>query len=172
MPSIVINSSTKEESFKNQMLCYACLYQIFAQLLEQAKQRFSYVFLDAPAGIEAGFNLAARYADRVILVTNSDPASIRDASQAGNILEQMGKTNVRLVVNRIHKRTAEAMGLTVDDIMDRAGLPLLGIVPEDVNVVLSAAKNVPLIRASRGGAAAACRRIAKRITGQAVPVRL
>lgn len=144
----------------------------FAQLLEQAKQRFSYVFLDAPAGIEAGFNLAARYADRVILVTNSDPASIRDASQAGNILEQMGKTNVRLVVNRIHKRTAEAMGLTVDDIMDRAGLPLLGIVPEDVNVVLSAAKNVPLIRASRGGAAAACRRIAKRITGQAVPVRL
>ena len=144
----------------------------FAKLLEQAKQRFNYVFLDAPAGIEAGFHLAARYADRVILVTNSDPASIRDASQAGNVLEKMGKSNIRLVVNRIHKRTAEAMGLTVDDIMDRAGLPLLGIVPEDVNIVLSAAKNVALIRASRGGAAAAFRRIAKRITGQSVPVRL
>ena len=144
----------------------------FAELLEQARQQFSYVFLDAPAGIEAGFALAARYADRAILVTNSDPASIRDASQAGNVLEFMGKNNVRLVVNRIHKRTAEAMGLTVDDIMDRAGLPLLGIVPEDVNVVLAAAKNQPLIRVSRGGAAAACRRIAKRITGQSVPVRL
>ncbi len=144
----------------------------FQKLLEQARNQFSYVFLDAPAGIEAGFQLAARHADRVILVTNSDPASIRDASQAGNILEQMGKTNIRLVVNRIHRRTAEAMGLTVDDIMDRAGLPLLGIVPEDVNVVLAAAKNMPLIRASRGGAAAACRRIARRITGQSVPVRL
>lgn len=144
----------------------------FAQLLEQARQRFSYVFLDAPAGIEAGFHLAARHADRVILVTNSDPASIRDASQAGTILEQMGKTNIRLIVNRIHRRTVDALGLTVDDIMDRAGLPLLGIVPEDVNVVLAASKNVPLIRASRGGAAAACRRIAKRITGQSVPVRL
>ena len=147
-------------------------FDAFARLLEQAKQQFTYVFLDAPAGIEAGFQLAARYADRVIVVTNSDPASIRDASQAGNLLEQMGKTNVRLVVNRIHKRTAEVMKLTVDDIMDRAGLPLLGIVPEDVNVVLAASKNIPLIRASRGGAAAACRRIAKRITGQAVPVRL
>ena len=146
--------------------------EAFRHLLQQARQQFSYVFLDAPAGIEAGFALAAQYADRVILVTNSDPASIRDASQAGSILEQMGKTNIRLVVNRIHKRTAEAMGLTVDDIMDRAGLPLLGIVPEDVNIVLSAAKNQPLIRASRGGAAAACRRIAKRITGQSVPVRL
>ena len=147
-------------------------FDAFAQLLAQARQQFSYIFLDAPAGIEAGFSLAAQYADRVILVTNSDPASIRDAFQAGNILERMGKTNVRLVVNRIHKRTAEAMGLTVDDIMDQAGLPLLGIVPEDVNVVLAAAKGQPLIRAARGGAAAACRRIAKRITGQVVPVHL
>ena len=144
----------------------------FSRLLKQARQEFSYIFLDAPAGIEAGFLLSAQYADRIILVTNSDPASIRDATQAGNVLEQMGKTNVRLVVNRIHKRTIETMGLTVDDIMDRAGLPLLGIVPEDVNIVLAAAKNQPLIRFSRGGAAAACRRIAKRIMGQSVPVRL
>ena len=147
-------------------------FDAFARLLESARQQFSYIFLDAPAGIEAGFSLAAQYADRVILVTNSDPASIRDAYQAGNVLERMKKRNVRLVVNRIHKRTIETMGLTVDDIMDQAGIPLLGIVPEDVNVVLAAAKGQPLIRFSRGGATAACRRIAKRITGQTVPVRL
>lgn len=144
----------------------------FGRLLRQARQEFSYIFLDAPAGIEAGFQLAAQYADRILLVTNADPASIRDAAQAGNVLEQMGKKNIRLIVNRIHKRTMETMGLTVDDIMDKAGLPLLGIVPEDVNIVLAAAKNQPLIRISRGGAAAACRRIAKRITGHSVPVRL
>ena len=144
----------------------------FEKLLSQARQQFSYVFLDAPAGIEAGFALAAQFADRVILVTNADPASIRDAAQAGNVLEKMGKSNVRLVVNRIDRRTAAAMRLTVDDIMDRAGLPLLGIVPEDVNVVLAAAAGQPLIRCTRGGAAAACRRIARRITGQSVPVHL
>lgn len=144
----------------------------FSRFLEQARHLFSYVFLDAPAGIEAGFSLAARFADRVILVTGADPASIRDASQAANVLEQMGKTNIRLVVNRLNPRLVSAMKLTVDDIMDRAGLPLLGIVPEDVNVVLSAAGNQPLIRQTRGGASAACRRIAKRITGQAVPVHI
>lgn len=142
----------------------------FSRMLNEARKHFHYVLLDAPAGIEAGFRLAAKAADRVILVTGSDPASIRDARQAGDMLELMGKRNVRLVVNRIHKKMAAEMGLTVDDIMDRAGLPLLGIVPEDRNVVLAAAFRQPLLGYTRKGAAAACRRIAKRIQGLSVPI--
>ncbi len=144
----------------------------FAGMLQQARQQFSYVFMDAPAGIEAGFQLAAQFADRILMVTGADPASIRDASRAAEVLENMGKTNVRLVVNRLDKRMVSAMNLTVDDIMDRAGLPLLGVIPEDANVVLSAACRQPLVRYSRRGAAAACRRIAKRIQGMSVPVKL
>jgi len=142
----------------------------FAGMLDQARNQFSYIFLDAPAGIEVGFTLAAKYADRVILVTGADPASIRDAERAGQVLELMGKKNVRLVVNRISKKMAAAMNLTVDDVMDQAGLPLLGIVPEDQNVVLSAAFRQPLLGYTGKGAAAACRRIAKRILGFTVPV--
>ena len=144
--------------------------QAFAAMLETARHRFSYVFLDAPAGIEAGFTLAAKFADRVMLVTGADPAAIRDAGRAGEILELMGKKNVRLVVNRISKKMAAAMNLTVDAVMDQAGLPLLGIVPEDQNVVLSAAFCKPLLGYTRKGAAAACCRIAKRIQGMTVPV--
>ena len=142
----------------------------FAAMLEKARFRYSYVFLDAPAGIEAGFNLAARFADRVMLVTGADPAAIRDAGRAGEVLELMGKTNVRLVVNRIQKKMVAAMDITVDDVMDRAGLPLLGIVPEDPNVVLAAAFRQPLLGYTSKGAAAACRRIAKRIQGRTVPI--
>lgn len=144
----------------------------FGQMLQKARQQFAYVFMDAPAGVEAGFQLAARFADRILLVTGADPASIRDASRASEILETMGKTNVRLVVNRLDKKMVSAMNLTVDDIMDRAGLPLIGVVPEDHNVVLSAACRQPLVRYSRRGAAAACRRIAKRVQGMSVPVKL
>ena len=142
----------------------------FNRMLNEARKHFHYVLLDAPAGIEAGFRLAAKAADRVILVTGSDPASIRDARQAGDALELMGKRNVRLVVNRVNKKMAAAMNLTVDDIMDQAGLPLLGLVPEDPNVVLAAAFRQPLLGYTRKGAAAACRRIAKRIQGLTVPV--
>ena len=144
----------------------------FGKLLEQARGRFDYVLLDAPAGIEAGFRLAACHADRIIVVTGSDPASVRDAGRAGQLLNAMGKTNVRIIVNRIDPRTVKAMRLTVDDIMDRTGLPLLGIVPEDPEVVLAAAFEAPLLKHTKKGAAAACRRIAKRIQGRRVPVSL
>ena len=144
----------------------------FADMLDKAREKFSYVFMDAPAGIEAGFKLAAQYADRVILVTSADPASIRDASRAADVLETMGKRNVRMVINRVRPKTIAAMGVTVDDIMDQSGLPLLGIVPEDENVVLSAAFRQPLLGYSKKGAAKACKRIAKRILGMTVPVKL
>ena len=142
----------------------------FGEMLSRAREQFDYVLLDAPAGLESGFFLAARYADRVLLVAGSDPASIRDAGRTAQVLEQMKKTNVRLIVNRVRAKLVKAMGLTVDDIMDQAGLPLMGIVPEDPKVPLAAAAGMPLLRYPRGGASAACRRIAKRITGMPVPV--
>ena len=144
----------------------------FAQMLEQARSRFDYILLDAPAGIEAGFKLAARFADRVILVTGADPAAIRDASRAADVLETMGKHDVRMVINRIRPKMIAAMGVTVDDIMDQSGLPLLGIVPEDEKVILAAAFRQPLLGYGKKGAAAACKRIAKRIRGLSVPVKL
>ena len=144
----------------------------FLSLLQAAREGFSYVFMDAPAGIDMGFKLAAQYADRILLVAGADPASIRDARRAAEVLEGMDKKNVRLIVNRLHKKTAAAMNLTVDDIMDQAGLPLIGVVPEDSNVLLSAVCHQPLVKYSRRGASAACGRIAKRIQGRTVPVRL
>lgn len=146
--------------------------QSFGQLLQQARACFDYVLLDAPAGIEAGFRLAARFADRVAVVTGADPASVRDAGRAGQLLRRMGKTNIRLIVNRIDPRMVKAMKLTVDDVMDRTGLPLLGIVPEDPEVVLAAVYEKALLKHTKKGAAAACRRIAQRIEGKRIPVSL
>ncbi len=142
----------------------------FSAMLRTAREQFDYVFLDAPAGVDEGFRLAAKFADRVILVTGPDPAATRDAARAGDLLELMGKQNIRLIVNRISKRIASDLELTVDDIMDRTGLPLLGVVPEDSDVVLAAVYGKPLLQMTRRGAAAACRRIAKRIQGRNVPI--
>ena len=142
----------------------------FGAMLTDARKEYKYVFLDAPAGIDAGFSLCARYADRVILVTGADPASVRDAARAGELLELMGKQNVRIIVNRVHEKMYHTVKITVDDVMDRAGLPLLGIVPEDANVVLSASFEKPLLISTKKGAAAACKRIAKRIQGLSEPI--
>ena len=144
----------------------------FGQMLADARAQFDYVFLDAPAGIDAGFRLAALHADRCILVTGPSPAAIRDASRAGEKLELMGKTNIRLIVNRVSKRLFTGMSLTVDDVMDSTGLPLLGIIPEDTNVTLAAAFGQPLLKfRPRSSAIQACRRIANRLQGLPVPIK-
>ena len=143
----------------------------FSRMLDLARTRFQYIFLDAPAGIEAGFRLAAGAADRVIMVTGADPASIRDANRSAGELELLGKP-ARLIVNRLSKKMFKTVNITVDDVMDGAGLPLLGIVPEDENVVFAAAFGQPLLGYTDKGAASACRRIARRLQGQRVKVRI
>ena len=145
----------------------------FGAFLWDAKREFDYILLDAPAGVDAGFRLTASYADRCILVTGSGPSSVRDVSRAGELLELMGKTNVRLIVNRVSHRMVGAMDTNVDDVMDAAGLPLLGVVPEDPNVTLAATHNRPLLMYScRCPAAQAVARISKRLQGLPVPINL
>ena len=144
--------------------------EAFRAMLRGAKQEFDYIFLDAPAGIDAGFELAARFADRCLIVTGADPAAMRDAARAAQRLELMGKTDVRLIVNRVSRKLFSTMSVTVDDVMDTAGLPLIGVVPEDQNVTLAAAFGAPLITYTNRGAAKACEAIARRLEGRHVPL--
>lgn len=144
----------------------------FRDMLERAKRRFDYVLLDAPAGLESGFRLVSACAQRFLLVTGSGPAAIRDAARVGEVLELMGKHDVRLIVNRVDKNMLSAVRQTIDDVMDSAGLPLSGIVAEDPNVVLAATFGQSLLRyAKHTPAVKDFRRIARRIQGYPVPVR-
>ena len=81
--------------------------------------------------------------------------------------------DVRLIVNRVDREMLSTVRTTVDDVMDNAGLPLAGIVPEDPCVTLAASVGKPLLQYSpRCPAAKACRRIARRIQGFHEPITL
>ncbi len=144
----------------------------FAQMVRSARRYFDYVLIDAPAGVDAGFQLAAVAADRFLLVTGADPGAIRDAGRTGQTLELMGKRNIRLVVNRVKKKMLGSMNKTIDDVMDETGIPLLGLVPEDPNVTFAAAFDHPLLKYKRKtDAGQAYRRIARRVQGLPAPIR-
>ena len=145
----------------------------FGKMLREARREFDYIFLDAPAGVDAGFRLTAGPADRFLLVTGSGPAAVRDASRVGQLLELMGKQDVRLIVNRVDRDVLSTVRITIDDVMDSAGLPLTGVVLEDPYVTLAASFGQPLLKyAKRCEAAKACRKIAKRIQGLHEPITL
>lgn len=145
----------------------------FGQMLLEARTLFDFILLDSPAGVDAGFRLVSKHADRFLLVTGPGPAAVRDAARVGELLELQGKTDVRLIVNRVNKSMLSILKLTIDDVMDSAGLPLIGVVMEDPDVPLAAACNLPLVRYSRRAlAAGAYRRISRRIQGLPEPITL
>ena len=145
----------------------------FGEMLSRAKRKYDYIFLDAPAGVDAGFRLAARFADRFLVVTGAGPAAVRDAARVSDLLELMGKKNIRLIVNRVDRNLLSTVRITVDDVMDSAGLPLVGVVLEDPNVTLAASFGKPLLKyAKRSSAAKAYRKIANRIQGFHEPITL
>ena len=143
----------------------------FHRLLTQARETFDWCLIDAPAGVGAGFRLAVQWADYAMVVSGSDPAALRDGARAAQTLEGISKAEPKLVVNRIQRRFFRKTRFTVDDCMDSVGLPLLGIVPEDEAVALSAARGqILLASTSKKGAAEACRHIARRLLGQKQPL--
>lgn len=143
--------------------------QQMTKFLKQAKDSFDYILIDSPAGIGSGFQLAAAGADRAIVVTTNDPSALRDAQRT---VTELAKTlqDIHLVMNRIQPKVLKRLHTTIDDAMDTAGLPLLGVVPEDPQVTLALGAGQPLVLASRKGAAVACLNIARRIDGQRTPL--
>ena len=141
-----------------------------AVLLEHARERFDYCFLDAPAGLDSGFQLATCAADRAIVVATADASSLRDAQHTVMELSRFPTGRLHLVVDRVRKKMLRQLHATIDDAIDRAGLPLIGVIPEDDGLPLSLNRGVPLLLSSSQGAAAAYRNIAKRLEGERVPL--
>jgi septum site-determining protein MinD len=137
--------------------------------LTEAKEQYDYILMDSPAGLGEGFRLAVCGADRAIVVSNTDASALRDAQR---VVSQLSRElpRIHLVVNKVKPKLLKRLHTTIDDAMDAAGLPLLGVVPEDEQVILAANAGTPLILASRKGAAVAYLNIARRLLGQRIPL--
>ena len=137
--------------------------------LRTAREQYDYILMDSPAGMGEGFRLAVCGADRGIVVSTTYASALRDAQR---VVSQLSRQlpSIHLVVNRVQPKLLRRLHTTIDDAMDAAGLPLLGVVPEDEQVMLSANQGKPIILASRKGAAVAYLNIARRLMGERVPL--
>ncbi|MCI9311074.1 MAG: P-loop NTPase [Lawsonibacter sp.] len=137
-------------------------------LLKEARAGYDHILIDSPAGLGTGFRLATCGVDRAIVVSTNDASSLRDAQRTVAELEELRL--IHLVMNRIQTKLLRKLRTTIDDAMDAAGLPLIGVVPEDPQVILCANLGRPLATQSRRGAALACWNIARRLEGHRVPI--
>ena len=105
--------------------------------------------------------------DAIVVVTPDDIA-LRDAAEVRRRLEAHGIQNQSMIINRfLPTLVISGVMPNVDQMIDQAGIRLLGVVPEDGVVSLSAAKGIP---PAKGRAKMAFQRIASRIDGEPVPL--
>jgi septum site-determining protein MinD len=137
---------------------------------DELRGEYDWVIIDSPAGIERGFRNAIAPADMVIIVTNPEVSSVRDADRIIGLIEAEEKGPGKLVVNRIKPEMVRRGDmLDTPDILDVLAIELVGVVPEDERVVVASNQGVPITQDGGSRAGKAFMNIARRLSGEDVP---
>lgn len=140
-------------------------------LVAELKKQFDYILIDSPAGAGSGFQNAIAAADRAVVVTVPEHAAVRDADKIIDKLEEAGIKKRHLVINRLRPELEKMDAvLHVDEIVDWLSIELLGVIPEDVSVLLSGSKGISVVTLMRSEAGQAFLNTAKRLLGETVPL--
>ncbi|HYZ16481.1 MAG TPA: septum site-determining protein MinD [Candidatus Acidoferrum sp.] len=140
-----------------------------ADVIVQLGELCDYVLIDCPAGIEHGFRNAIAGASEAIVVTTPEVSAIRDADRViGKLRER--DLPLRLIVNRIRPEMVRSGDmLSVDDVTDILSAELLGIVPDDEEVIDTTNKGEPIVLQTESRLALIYDKIARRLEGEVVP---
>ncbi|MCL0052321.1 septum site-determining protein MinD [Peptococcaceae bacterium] len=140
------------------------------ELCGELKKEYEYVIIDCPAGIERGFKNAIAGAERAIVVTTPEVSAVRDADRIIGLLESSGLSSPELIINRLRINMVKAGDMmSIDDILEILAIDLLGVVPDDDEVVISTNKGEPVVLNEKSLSGKAYRNISRRIKGEKVP---
>lgn len=137
----------------------------FTQLILSYDAAYDYILVDGPAGIGAGMELAAAPAAKALLLSAPDDVSVSGCAKAAQRVCACGPKQARLIINRFRfKAVKKCRQINIDNMIDRAGVRLIGIVPEDKNLWYFG--SCGLLPKRESPAIAAYARIAGRLQGQ------
>ena len=140
-------------------------------LCNRLRAEFDFVIVDCPAGIEQGFRNAVAGADEAVIITTPEVSAVRDADRIVGKLESCGISKPKLILNRVRAdmiRRNEMM--SIEDVLEILAIKLLGVIPDDETIIVSANKGEPAVLDSASKAGEAYRNIVRRLLGEEVPV--
>ena len=142
--------------------------QKFADLVYNASNLYDRVIIDCPAGIDTEFykNIPT-FAD-VLIIEPLNNIGCRSAATLENLLTECGVKHKYLIINKFNYNDLKhKMVLNIDQIIDKTGLMIKGIVPYDQNLDELSQKG--RLYTSSTSFPAFCR-IAKRLDNANVPL--
>jgi septum site-determining protein MinD len=143
--------------------------EAMASVIAELAETVEYVIVDCPAGIEHGFRAAIAGALEAIVVTTPEVSAIRDADRVVGKLKE-AKKPFRLIVNRVRPEMVKSGDmLSVDDVCSVLSADLLGVVPDDEEVIDTTNRGEPIVLDETQRLAAIYDKIARRLNGERVP---
>ncbi len=144
--------------------------QVMKQFIDENKNNYDFVIVDAPAGVGTGFESAAIAADRALVVVNTEPISVRGGVNILKKLDDMGVNDVRLVINRFDKERFIATRLyrDLDQVIDETGIQLIALIPEDARIAALSQRG--LLSSNWTSAGVVFDTLVERINGNNVPI--
>lgn len=140
-------------------------------LCDELRKEFDFIIVDCPAGIEQGFKNAIAGADKAMVVTTPEVSAVRDADRIIGLLEANEIKNPRLIVNRVRQDMVKRGDMmSIEDIIDILAIDLIGVIPDDENIIISTNKGEPAVNDNKSLAGQAYRNITRRILGEDVPL--
>ncbi|HEY1884330.1 MAG TPA: septum site-determining protein MinD [Candidatus Cybelea sp.] len=137
-------------------------------LIESLRERFDYVLIDCPAGIELGFKNAVAGADEAIVVCTPEVSAVRDVDRVVGLLGN--RFRPQLVINRLRPALVrKGKMLSVDDVNAILRLPLLGVIADEPDIIVTTNRGEPLALRRENPTGAAYHAIAARVAGEDVP---
>ena len=140
----------------------------FSSVITELKKDFDFILIDCPSALGKAFEEAVSVSDRVCVISNPDKASVRDADKIFSLVGDKGC----LIINKIGlDLIRKNKALNVDDILDIIRVPLLGIIPFDDDIYLSAEKGEVVVNRRNSLSGECLCNITKRIFGEIVPLK-
>lgn len=141
------------------------------RICDELRQDFEFIILDCPAGIETGFRNSIAVADKAIVVTNPEVSAVRDADRIIGILESNNYQDINLLINRFNPEMVKKGDmLSTEDLLEHLCIKLLGVVPEDKQVLVSTNRGEPIILNERTQAGLAFKNICQRLLSEDVEI--
>lgn len=104
-------------------------------IIDEFSNSFDFILLDCPAGIEDGFFRVIKCATESIVVTTPHLSALRDCNKVVGILNSLNMTP-KLVLNRVRgDMQLDGEMLDVDTIKEYLNVDIIGVLPDDDNIV-------------------------------------
>ncbi len=132
-------------------------------LIDRIRDRFDYIIIDSPSGINRLSELFGRKSDSILMITTQEPECVRSGQSLVQTLREANNTQTGLLINMVRLKLADnGYFQDVENIAESFGLDVCGVLPYDESMNVAFNNGIPSISLKNTAAAEHLTRVIQR----------